>query len=293
MSVIEKIGNTRLLALPFLGANVYAKIESDNPFGSIKDRAAFFMIQGLIEKKGSKDFVIVEATSGNTGIAASAICRELGIRIIIVMPESMSAERRNMIEEYGAELVLTKKEDGMLGSVRQAEEIRRKIKGSVSLNQFSNPDNARSHYETTAPEILSALPSISVFVSAFGTGGTVSGCARFFKEKKKDFYVVAAEPDESPLLTKGYSGSHRIQGIGANFIPENLDVSLIDEFVTVKEDDAINMARLLNDMGYPAGLSSGANACAAKMLASRWKEKNVVTVFPDSAERYKSTGLFS
>lgn len=293
MAAIEKIGNTRLLALPFLGDNVYAKMESDNPFGSIKDRAALFMIQGLIEKKGNKDFVIVEATSGNTGIAASAICRELGIRIIIAMPESMSAERRNIIEEYGAELVLTKKEEGMLGSVRKAEEIRRKIKGSVSLNQFSNPDNARSHYETTAPEILAALPSCSVFVSAFGTGGTVSGCARFFKEKKKDFYVVAAEPDESPLLTKGYSGSHRIQGIGANFIPENLDVSLIDEFVAVKEDDAINMARLLNDMGYPAGISSGANACVAKMLASRWKEKNVVTVFPDSAERYKSTGLFS
>lgn len=293
MAAIEKIGNTRLLALPFLGDNVYAKMESDNPFGSIKDRAALFMIQGLIEKKGNKDFVIVEATSGNTGIAASGICRELGIRIIIAMPESMSAERRNIIEEYGAELVLTKKEEGMLGSVRKAEEIRRKIKGSVSLNQFSNPDNARSHYETTAPEILAALPSCSVFVSAFGTGGTVSGCARFFKEKKKDFYVVAAEPDESPLLTKGYSGSHRIQGIGANFIPENLDVSLIDEFVAVKEDDAINMARLLNDMGYPAGISSGANACVAKMLASRWKEKNVVTVFPDSAERYKSTGLFS
>lgn len=293
MVAIEKIGNTRLLALPFLGDNVYAKMESDNPFGSIKDRAALFMIQGLIEKKGNKDFVIVEATSGNTGIAASGICRELGIRIIIAMPESMSAERRNIIEEYGAELVLTKKEEGMLGSVRKAEEIRRKIKGSVSLNQFSNPDNARSHYETTAPEILAALPSCSVFVSAFGTGGTVSGCARFFKEKKKDFYVVAAEPDESPLLTKGYSGSHRIQGIGANFIPENLDVSLIDEFVAVKEDDAINMARLLNDMGYPAGISSGANACVAKMLASRWKEKNVVTVFPDSAERYKSTGLFS
>lgn len=293
MAAIEKIGNTRLLALPFLGDNVYAKMESDNPFGSIKDRAALFMIQGLFEKKGNKDFVIVEATSGNTGIAASGICRELGIRIIIAMPESMSAERRNIIEEYGAELVLTKKEEGMLGSVRKAEEIRRKIKGSVSLNQFSNPDNARSHYETTAPEILAALPSCSVFVSAFGTGGTVSGCARFFKEKKKDFYVVAAEPDESPLLTKGYSGSHRIQGIGANFIPENLDVSLIDEFVAVKEDDAINMARLLNDMGYPAGISSGANACVAKMLASRWKEKNVVTVFPDSAERYKSTGLFS
>ncbi len=293
MAAIEKIGNTRLLALPFLGDNVYAKMESDNPFGSIKDRAALFMIQGLIEKKGNKDFVIVEATSGNTGIAASAICRELGIRIIIAMPESMSAERRNLIEEYGAELVLTKKEEGMLGSVRKAEEIRRKIKGSVSLNQFSNPDNARSHYETTAPEILAALPSCSVFVSAFGTGGTVSGCARFFKEREKDFYVVAAEPDESPLLTKGYSGSHRIQGIGANFIPENLDVSLIDEFVAVKEDDAINMARLLNDMGYPAGISSGANACVAKMLASRWKEKNVVTVFPDSAERYKSTGLFS
>lgn len=293
MAAIEKIGNTRLLALPFLGDNVYAKMESDNPFGSIKDRAALFMIQGLIEKKGNKDFVIVEATSGNTGIAASGICRELGIRIIIAMPESMSAERRNIIEEYGAELVLTKKEEGMLGSVRKAEEIRRKIKGSVSLNQFSNPDNARSHYETTAPEILAALPSCSVFVSAFGTGGTVSGCARFFKEKKKDFYVVAAEPDESPLLTKGYSGSHRIQGIGANFIPENLDVSLIDEFVAVKEDDAINMARLLNDMGYPAGISSGANACVAKMIASRWKEKNVVTVFPDSAERYKSTGLFS
>lgn len=293
MAAIEKIGNTRLLALPFLGDNVYAKMESDNPFGSIKDRAALFMIQGLIEKKGNNDFVIVEATSGNTGIAASGICRELGIRIIIAMPESMSAERRNIIEEYGAELVLTKKEEGMLGSVRKAEEIRRKIKGSVSLNQFSNPDNARSHYETTAPEILAALPSCSVFVSAFGTGGTVSGCARFFKEKKEDFYVVAAEPDESPLLTKGYSGSHRIQGIGANFIPENLDVSLIDEFVAVKEDDAINMARLLNDMGYPAGISSGANACVAKMLASRWKEKNVVTVFPDSAERYKSTGLFS
>lgn len=299
----ELIGNTPLLKLNnycnklFLEAEIFAKLEYLNPAGSIKDRVALQMIDSAEAdgtlKEGS---VIIEPTSGNTGIGLAAIAASRGYRTIIIMPETMSEERRKMMSAYGAELVLTAGEKGMAGCIEKAEEIKNSIPGSIIAGQFSNPANPLAHIKTTAPEIWNDLDgNIDAFVSAIGTGGTISGSAEFLKGNKPDIKIIGIEPASSPLLTRGYAGSHKIQGIGANFIPEILKTQLIDEIVTVSDEDAYEYARKVAKCeGIFVGISSGAALCAATKLAKQteMKGKKIVVIFPDGGGRYLSTPDF-
>ncbi len=301
--VTEIIGNTPLLRLHRfeeeydLSACVLAKLERQNPAGSTKDRAALFMINDA-EKKGllKKGATIIEPTSGNTGIGLAAVCAVRDYRLILTMPETMSLERRKLLSAYGAELVLTDGKKGMAGSVEKANELKEQIEGSVILGQFDNKANALSHYETTGPEIFDATEGrVDIFVSAVGTGGTLSGTAKFLKEKIPSVKVVAVEPASSPLLSKGVAGSHKIQGIGANFIPDLLDRDIIDEVVTVTDDDALSCgAEIVRLEGILVGISSGAALSAARELAKREenKGKNIVVILPDTGERYLSSEMF-
>lgn len=292
MKLLETIGKTNLVQLENISKNIYVKVEKSNPAGSIKDRAAYQMIMGAIErgelKKGMK---IVEPTSGNTGIGLALIGRTLGFPVVLTMPSSMSIERVKLIKAYGAEVILIK-EGGMAGSVEKAKELVEN--GAYYMpNQFDNPDNALAHYKTTGPEIYNDLKDINGFVAGFGTGGTVTGVGRYLKEQDKNIKIWAMEPYESPLLSQGKSGSHKIQGIGANFIPKVLDVDLLDEVITVKSDDAIDMARRLSkEEGLLVGISSGANVVAALKMQEKLGG-NIVTVLPDTGERYLSTELFN
>ena len=292
MKLLETIGKTNLVQLENISKNIYVKVEKSNPAGSIKDRAAYQMIMGAIErgelKKGMK---IVEPTSGNTGIGLALIGRTLGFPVVLTMPASMSIERVKLIKAYGAEVILIK-EGGMAGSVEKAKELVEN--GAYYMpNQFDNKDNALAHYKTTGPEIYNDLKDIKGFVAGFGTGGTVTGVGRFLKEQDKNIKIWAMEPYESPLLSQGKSGSHKIQGIGANFIPKVLDVDLLDEVITVKSDDAIDMARRLSkEEGLLVGISSGANVVAALKMQEKLGG-NIVTVLPDTGERYLSTELFN
>lgn len=301
-SVSELIGDTPLLELRNLEraygckAKVYAKIEGLNPSGSVKDRAAKWMILDA-ERKGllKEGATIIEPTSGNTGIGIASIAAAKGYRCLIVMPESMSVERRRMIAAYGAEIVLTPKQQGMAGSVEEAKRLAAQIEGAVILGQFDNPANSLAHFESTGPEIEAALDgNIDVFVAGFGTGGTISGVARYLKSKRP-VRVVGVEPASSPLLSKGHSGPHGIQGIGANFVPGVLDVALIDEIVGVEDQDAYAYARAMGKKeGLLVGISSGAALSVAIKEAKKDENegKNVVVVFPDSGDRYFSTPLF-
>lgn len=292
MKLLETIGKTNLVQLENISKNIYVKVEKSNPAGSIKDRAAYQMIMGAIErgelKKGMK---IVEPTSGNTGIGLALIGRILGFPVVLTMPSSMSIERVKLIKAYGAEVILIK-EGGMAGSVEKAKELVEN--GAYYMpNQFDNQDNALAHYKTTGPEIYNDLKDINGFVAGFGTGGTVTGVGRYLKEQDKNIKIWAMEPYESPLLSQGKSGSHKIQGIGANFIPKVLDVDLLDEVITVKSDDAIDMARRLSkEEGLLVGISSGANVVAALKMQEKLGG-NIVTVLPDTGERYLSTELFN
>lgn len=292
MKLLETIGKTNLVQLENISKNIYVKVEKSNPAGSIKDRAAYQMIMGAIErgelKKGMK---IVEPTSGNTGIGLALIGRTLGFPVVLTMPSSMSIERVKLIKAYGAEVILIK-EGGMAGSVEKATELVEN--GAYYMpNQFDNQDNALAHYKTTGPEIYNDLKDINGFVAGFGTGGTVTGVGRYLKEQDKNIKIWAMEPYESPLLSQGKSGSHKIQGIGANFIPKVLDVDLLDEVITVKSDDAIDMARRLSkEEGLLVGISSGANVVAALKMQEKLGG-NIVTVLPDTGERYLSTELFN
>lgn len=292
MKLLETIGKTNLVQLENISKNIYVKVEKSNPAGSIKDRAAYQMIMGAIErgelKKGMK---IVEPTSGNTGIGLALIGRTLGFPVVLTMPSSMSIERVKLIKAYGAEVILIK-EGGMAGSVEKAKELVEN--GAYYMpNQFDNKDNALAHYKTTGPEIYNDLKDINGFVAGFGTGGTVTGVGRYLKEQDKNIKIWAMEPYESPLLSQGKSGSHKIQGIGANFIPKVLDVDLLDEVITVKSDDAIDMARRLSkEEGLLVGISSGANVVAALKMQEKLGG-NIVTVLPDTGERYLSTELFN
>ncbi len=292
MKLLETIGKTNLVQLENISKNIYVKVEKSNPAGSIKDRAAYQMIMGAIErgelKKGMK---IVEPTSGNTGIGLALIGRTLGFPVVLTMPSSMSIERVKLIKAYGAEVILIK-EGGMAGSVEKAKELVEN--GAYYMpNQFDNQDNALAHYKTTGPEIYNDLKDINGFVAGFGTGGTVTGVGRYLKEQDKNIKIWAMEPYESPLLSQGKSGSHKIQGIGANFIPKVLDVDLLDEVITVKSDDAIDMARRLSkEEGLLVGISSGANVVAALKMQEKLGG-NIVTVLPDTGERYLSTELFN
>lgn len=293
--MLELIGNTPIVKITGLGVdNLYAKLEYYNPFSSAKDRAALYMLQKARERgEIDKDTVIIEPTSGNTGIALSAISSILGYRCMIVMPESMSIERRILIRSFGAELVLTDKSRGMQGAVDKARELREELGNAFIPDQFSNPDNPRAHYETTGPEILEDLPQIDILVATIGTGGTISGTGRYLKEKKPGLEVVGVEPEESPLLSKGRAGAHGIQGIGANFIPLNLDRSLIDRIECVNLEESIaTMRKAMSCCGIFAGISSGAGLTAAIREAEANPEKTVLVILTDTGERYLSSPLF-
>ena len=284
------IGNTPLMRLL---PNLSVKIEYTNMTGSVKDRAALEMILAAEKQQllhpGS---AVIEPTSGNTGISLAAICTRRGYRCIIVMPDSMSTERRQMITAFGAEVVLTPGERGMEGAVAAAEELARRIPASFLPGQFSNPANAQAHYRTTGPEIWQQSGgAVDIFVAGVGTGGTITGVARYLRERNPHIRIVAVEPAASPLLSEGRAGPHGIQGIGANFVPQVLDRSLLDEVVTVTDEAAMAAARNLNQLGIPCGISSGAAYWAARNIAAEHPNQQVVTLLPDSVDRYRSIGL--
>ncbi len=300
----DLVGNTPLLELnKFSAANgiekpVIAKIEFFNPGGSVKDRIALAMIEDA-EAKGilKPGATIIEPTSGNTGVGLALVSAVKGYHLILTMPDTMSVERRNLVKAYGAEVRLTPGKDGMPGAIRAAEVLRDEIAGSVILQQFENAANPAKHYATTGPEVWAATDGkVDIFVGGVGTGGTVSGVAKYLKEQNPAVKVVAVEPLSSPVLNGGQSGPHKIQGIGAGFVPKTYDASLIDEVVDVDNDDAIRTAReLAQQEGVLVGISSGAAAFAAAQVARRPENagKTVVVLLPDTGERYLSTVLYA
>ena len=303
-SIDQLIGKTPLLELTHiekelgLEAKILAKLEYFNPAGSVKDRVALAMINDA-EQKGllKKDSVIIEPTSGNTGIGLSSVAAARGYRIIIVMPDTMSVERRVLMKAYGAELVLTDGALGMTGAIKKAEGLAAAIPHSFIPSQFENPANPKAHYMTTGPEILEDTDGqVDLFVAGVGTGGTVSGVGRYLKEQKPGVKVIAVEPASSPVLSGGKAGPHEIQGIGAGFVPKVLDTAVYDEIVTVKNEDAFETGRMLGKSeGFLAGISSGAALFAAIELAKRPenKGKTIVVLLPDTGDRYLSTPLFA
>ena len=285
-----RIGNTPLI---LLDGNLWAKAEFANPTGSAKDRAAWYMVEDA-EKTGALQpgGTIIEPTSGNTGISLAAIARMKGYRCIIVMPDSVSVERRQKIEAFGAEVLLTPGSQGMSGAIQKAQELAQKIPNSFIPNQFENKANAFAHYCTTGPEIWQQTQGkIDVFVAGVGTGGTLTGTARYLKEQNNNIRIVAVEPAGSPVLSGGQAGSHKIQGIGAGFVPGVLDTALIDDVITVADEDAFAAAKELGQWGVAVGISAGAACWAARKIAAENPGKTVVTIFPDSADRYGSLGL--
>ena len=292
-NVIELRGNTPLVNLEKIDKNVYVKLENKNPGGSIKDRAVLGMILGAEEKgllkAGDR---IVEATSGNTGIATAMIGKSRGYQVTIIMPESMSVERRSLIKAYGAELILTEAAKGMQGSIDKMQELL--ASGEYkSLGQFDNKDNPDYHYKTTGPEIYDELKDVDIFVAGIGTGGTVSGIGSYLKDQNNQIKVYGVEPKSSPLITRGQAGPHKIQGIGANFIPKNYFADLVDEVILITDDEAFEMVRqVANNEGILIGISAGANIAAAKKLAEKFPGKTIVTVAPDGADKYMSMGIF-
>ena len=295
-NILELIGKTPILKLNNIqnnNNNIYLKLEKYNSGGSIKDRAVLGMIEDLMkDNKIKQGDTIVEATSGNTGIALSMIGKVKGLNIIIVMPSSMSKERIDLMKAYGAEVILTK-EGGMQASIDKSIELVNSNESYKSLKQFENESNPKKHYNTTAIEIYEDVENIDIFIAGIGTGGTISGIGKYLKEKNPNIRVIGVEPESSPLISKGYSGAHKIQGIGANFIPKNLDMNIIDEIITVKDDDAINTIKLLGEKeGVLVGISSGANVFASIEIGKKYKGKNIVTVSPDGIEKYLSMNIF-
>lgn len=303
-SMEEIIGNTPLLRLTRLekelglSANIFAKLESFNPGGSVKDRVAKSMLD-FAEEKGllKKTTVIIEPTSGNTGIGLAAIGCARGYRVIIVMPETMSVERRMLMKAYGAELVLTDGKDGMSGAIKKAEELKREIPDSFIPGQFENRANPMAHFTSTAPEIYNDLDGkVDVFVAGVGTGGTLTGVGEYLKSKNDKIRVVAVEPYSSPVLSGGEKGAHKIQGIGAGFIPEVLNCDIYDEIIKVKDEDAFKYGRLIAKCeGVLVGISAGCALSAAVEIAKREENrgKNIVVILPDTGDRYLSTQMFT
>ncbi len=302
--ITELIGNTPLMELVNYEkhidakAKIIAKLEYFNPAGSVKDRVALYMLDDAIAQgKINKDTVIIEPTSGNTGIGLASIASSRGLKVILTMPDSMSIERRNLLKAYGAEIVLTDGKKGMAGAIEKAFELNKEIKNSFVASQFTNESNPKAHYNTTGPEIWKDTDGkIDIFVAGVGTGGTITGVAKYFKEKNPDIKIVAVEPEKSPVLSQGKGGAHGIQGIGAGFVPEILDLSIIDEIITADEQDAYNTGRFLaRREGLLVGISSGASVWCAGELAKREenKGKNIVALLPDTGDRYLSTPMFS
>lgn len=302
-SIEQLIGSTPLLRLSNIEkkygakAKILGKLEFFNPAGSVKDRVGLAMIydaeQRGILKEGS---VIIEPTSGNTGIGIAAVAAVRGYRTVIVMPETMSEERRKLMKAYGAELVLTDGAKGMSGAIEKAQQLKKEIPDSFIAGQFVNPANAKAHFDTTGPEIYNDTDGgVDIFVAGVGTGGTVTGVGEFLKSKNPNIKIVAVEPENSPVLSKGQSGTHGIQGIGAGFVPEVLNTDIIDEIITVSDSDAINTSRYMGkDEGFLIGISAGAALYAAIKLAEREenKDKNIVVLLPDSGNKYLSTTLY-
>jgi len=298
--ITATVGNTPLVQINKLNSGkgiILAKLESFNPCGSVKDRIGLSMIAAA-EEKGliKKDTVVVEPTSGNTGIGLACICASKGYRLTLTMPESMSIERRKLLKLFGAEIVLTPSEKGMAGAVEKAEELLAENPGAFMPQQFKNPANPRIHRETTAKEILDDSGGrVDIFVSGVGTGGTLTGCGEILKKHNDNLKVVAVEPQDSPVLSGGQSGPHKIQGIGAGFVPDILNAAIIDEIVQVSNSDAMETARQLAcQEGILAGISSGAAMCAAIEISQRVENegKTIVVILPDTGERYISTELF-
>jgi len=300
-NVLELIGNTPIVKLNKLAgkdyADIYVKLEYFNPGGSVKDRPALYMIEKAEEDgKLKKGYVIVEPTSGNTGVGLAMVGAAKGYKVILVMPETMSIERRNLFKAFGAEVVLTPGSNGMKGAVDKAEELAKQNSNYYIPYQFGNENNTLSHIETTAQEILKDLGSnIDVFIAGIGTGGTVTGVGKVLKEKNSNVKIIGVEPKSSPLLSEGKAGPHKIQGIGANFVPKILDLDLLDDINTVSNEDAIETTRqLAREEGILVGISSGSAVYAALQWAKKLgKGKTVLAIAPDNGERYLSTGIFS
>ena len=299
---VDLVGSTPLVRLErmekefHLKCRLFAKYERNNPTGSIKDRIAKEILLNALERKEiNQDTVIVEPTSGNTGIGLCAVAASLGLKAVIFMPSSMSVERRKMMTAFGAEIVLTDAKAGMPGAIAAAKEFASKTPNSYIPGQFDNLDNSLAHYKTTGPEIYRDLDgNVDVFLAGFGTGGTITGTSRYLKEQKKDILTIGIEPEESPVISKGVKGPHKIQGIGAGFKPAVLDLTYVDKVVTVPSEKAYEFARLLaRKEGLFCGISSGANLYEAVEIAKTMEDKNIVTVLPDNGERYLSVeGLF-
>lgn len=301
----QLIGNTPLLHLSNiekklnLNVTLLAKVEYFNPTGSVKDRVALSMIE-TAEQKGlisPSRTVVIEPTSGNTGIGLASVCASKGYKCILVMPENMSKERIKLIKAYGADVVLSPKEKGMQGAVDTANDLKKKYESSFIPSQFDNPSNPEIHYKTTGPEIYkSSGKKVDIFLAGIGTGGTISGVGKYLKEQNRNIKIIGIEPADSPLLTKGKAGPHKIQGIGANFVPKTLDRNYIDEILTTSTEEAYEYARMLGKYeGILVGISSGAALSAAIKMAQRNENngKNIVVLFPDSGDRYLSTELFN
>lgn len=303
-SVLDLVGGTPIMELHNymknfdINGRILAKLEYFNPAGSAKDRVAKQMITDAeASGKLKKGSTIIEPTSGNTGIGLASAAASLGYKCVLVMPDSMSVERINLLKAYGAEVVLSEGAKGMAGAVAKAEELAKNIPGSFIAGQFENPSNPKAHYLTTGPEIWADTDGkIDIFVATVGTGGTLTGTAKYLKEKNPDIKIIAVEPASSPLLSAGKAGPHKIQGIGANFVPEILDTDLYDEVLTVTDDDAYKAANAIAKLeGILVGISSGAAVSAAAQIGKRPENagKNIVTVLPDSGDRYMSSGVFT
>ncbi len=299
----ETIGNTPLVRFSAYAdktgaeAEILAKLEYRNPAGSAKDRVGFEMLREAMESgKINKNSVIIEPTSGNTGIGIASVAAQMGLRVIITMPETMSLERRKLLAAYGAELVLTDGSKGMTGAIAKANELAAEIENSFIPAQFDNPANAEAHYKTTGPEIWADTDGeADIFVAGVGTGGTITGVGRYLKEKNPDIKIIAVEPADSPFLSQGKAGAHGLQGIGAGFIPKILDTEIYDEIITVTTEEAYETARqTVKTEGILIGISSGAALYAATVVAEREenKGKKIVVLLPDGGERYMSTGMF-
>ena len=303
-NVTDLIGNTPILKLnnfvsaENVEANIFAKLEYFNPAGSVKDRIANAMIAAA-EADGSlkKVATIIEPTSGNTGIGLASVGTAKGYKVILTMPETMSVERRNLVKAYGAEVVLTEGALGMKGAIAKAEELKAATEGAVILGQFVNPANPQAHYETTGPEIWKDTDGkVDVFIAGVGTGGTLSGVGKYLKEKNPNVKIYAVEPASSPVLSEGHAGAHKIQGIGAGFVPETLNTDIYDGIITVSNEDAFETGnKIAKTEGILVGISSGAAVWAAKQLAEQkeFKGKNIIVLLPDTGDRYLSTALFS